>query len=58
VHITMDDPRRFALRPVLFPGKFPQLRPMDKLVANVTPEMQERIKRQDAAWRLVFDGEY
>jgi hypothetical protein len=53
----MDDPHRFAMRPVLFPGKFPTLRPQDKLMANVTPEMQERIKRQDAAWRLVFDGE-
>lgn len=58
VHLTIDDPHHFAMRPVLFPGKFPALRPQDKLMANVTPEMQERIKRQDAAWRLVFDGEY
>jgi len=46
-----------ALHPVLFSEKFPQLRPADKLMANITPAMQERIKKQDAAWRLVFDGE-
>lgn len=58
VHITIDDPHHFAMRPVLFPDKFPQHRPKDKLMVLVTPEIQERIKRQDAAWRLVFDGEY
>jgi predicted RND superfamily exporter protein len=27
------------------------------VMALITPEIQERIKKQDAAWRLVFDGE-
>lgn len=52
---TLKDPHLIPLRPALWPEKFPEHR--QRVTALITPEIQERVKRQDAAGRLVFDGE-
>ena len=54
--MTLKDPRLFPLRPELWPDKFPSFRG-NKVMANITSEIQERIKKENAAGRLVFDGE-
>lgn len=54
--MTIKDPHLVPLRPALWENKFPEQRGA-RATALVTPEMRERIKRQDAAGRLVFDGE-
>lgn len=54
--MTLKDPHLFPLRPGLWPEKFPEHRGA-RVTALVSPEIQERIRKQDAAGRLVFDGE-
>ena len=53
---TLKNPQLFPMRPQLWPEKFPEQRGK-RVTAYLTAEIQERIKRQDAANRLVFDGE-
>jgi len=58
-HFNRDpqkDPHLIPLRPALWPEKFPEQRGK-RVTALITPEIQERINKQDAAGRLVFDGE-
>jgi hypothetical protein len=54
--MTLKDPHLFPMRPELWPDKFPSFRG-NKVMANITPEIQERINKENAAGRLVFDGE-
>lgn len=57
VDFTQKDPHFSPLRPQLWSERFPQQRGT-RVMANITPEIQTRIEKQNAAGRLVFDGEY
>ena len=46
---SVDSPEQFYLRPSLEPGKWPEERPM-----HLAPDVEARIRAQDAAGRLVF----
>ena len=54
--MTLKDPHLFPMRSELWLDKFPSFRG-NKVMANITPEIQERINKENAAGRLVFDGE-
>jgi hypothetical protein len=54
--MTLKNPQLFPMRPELWPEKFPEQRGQ-RVTALLTPEIQARIQKQDAAGRLVFDGE-
>jgi hypothetical protein len=43
-------PAEFFLRPLLYPGKFPQARKIE-----LAPEVDARIRAQEAAGHLVFE---
>ena len=43
-------PQEFFLRPLLYPGKFPDVRKVD-----LAPEVAARIRAQEAAGHLVFE---
>lgn len=51
-YMGVDRPEEFYLRPGLEPGKFPAHRSLQLPTA-----IEERIRAQDAAGRLVFDGQ-
>jgi hypothetical protein len=46
---SVDSPEKFYLRPSLEPGKWPDERPI-----RLAPDVEARIRAQDAAGRLVF----
>jgi hypothetical protein len=52
---TLKNPQLVPLRPELWADKFPEQRG-PRVIALVTAEMQERITKQNAANRLVFDN--
>jgi len=54
--MTLKDPKLFPMRPELWPAKFPEHRGK-QVMTLITPEIQERINKENAAGRLVFDGE-
>jgi len=51
-YLGVDHPEEFFLRPGLEPGKFPDRRPL-----HLSATLKDRIQAQDAAGRLVFDGQ-
>jgi hypothetical protein len=51
-YLGIDRPEEFYLRPRLEPGKFPEHR-----VSQLPAALTERIRAQDAAGQLVFDGQ-
>lgn len=51
-YLGVDRPEEFYLRPGLEPGKFPEHR-----VSQLPAALTERIRAQDAAGQLVFDGQ-
>jgi len=51
-YLGIDRPEEFYLRPGLEPGKFP-----DHRSVQLSAALTERIRAQDAAGRLVFDGQ-
>jgi hypothetical protein len=51
-YLGIDRPDEFYLRPGLEPGKFP-----DHRSVQLTAALAERIRAQDAAGRLVFEGQ-
>lgn len=51
-YMGVDRPEEFYLRPGLEPGKFPEQRPI-----QLSAALTERVRAQDAAGRLVFDGQ-
>jgi hypothetical protein len=51
-YLGIDRPEEFYLRPGLEPGKFP-----DHRSVQLTAALAERIRAQDAAGRLVFEGQ-
>ncbi len=50
--VLIRDPKRFHLRPEILEGRFPTYRSI-----NLSPEVLARVKAQNAAGRLVFEGE-
>ena len=51
-YLGVERPEEFFLRPGLEPGKFPEQRQI-----SLSPELMARLAAQDAAGRLVFDGQ-